>query len=496
LILTNLIFYSIGRKCLYLEDSFQLPNTTSFQPLISEGGGGGESPNSLTSPSPNISPGLGYASVILDLSHLFCNALRQPMVDDIVRTQARVILQSFEKAQVVTEMYFNTIYERMPVISKKRFLERLPSLLVNAPADFVTLCLCMLLIQQHPVGEDQSMQSSLYATVKSMVSLLESAGYLSLYAVQCRLLIAFYEIGHGIYPAASISIGACVKISRSIGIHRSKAFLLKDNIAKVEREEERRVWWAVVNLDRFASLYNGGAFLDAEDPKTGDLLPVDDQIWAENLLPEVFHTVNLTPSYDPSMGAFARECQVSHLAGQILRHVFDLPVDPETHESRGLQLEQTLLAFVIPMVKDHRDGVLCTAVGISSSALFMLFDSSQFQYQNDETRISYIINHLDVLSLRIAEYAARLFYDEKNIAYEFLSPFLPHALYQAAVMQFRLWKQTNELRYKEQCESLKTILMYYSRRWLVAEKYLRALQRISGDWPRGVPPPDEILYQP
>lgn len=171
------------------------------------------------------------------------------MVDEAVRTQAKEILKSFANAQVATESYFATIYKRMPIISKKRFCERLPSLLVDAPADFIALCLCMFLLQQHPLRESQNLQPALYVMIKNILSLLECSGYLSLHTVQCRLLVAFYEIGHGIYPAALISIGASARMSQALGITRNTRCIDCDT-TRMNGEEERRIWWAVVNLDR------------------------------------------------------------------------------------------------------------------------------------------------------------------------------------------------------------------------------------------------------
>jgi hypothetical protein len=93
------------------------------------------------------------------------------------------------------------------------------------------------------------MQSSLYITVKSVISLLESTNFLSLELVQCRLLVAFYEIGHGISPAASISIAAGARTARALGLNKQ---WVRPEFGghTIDAEEERRVWWAVFNLDR------------------------------------------------------------------------------------------------------------------------------------------------------------------------------------------------------------------------------------------------------
>jgi hypothetical protein len=154
----------------------------------------------------------------------------------------------------ISDAFFNSVSTRIPIISAKRFNERLPSLSLTTPADFTTLCMCMYLSQEPPALQTESMQSSLYVNIKSFVSLLEATSYESLEVVQCRLLLAVYEMGHNIYPAASISIGACARMARFIGLNKSSEQSLERESAKMYTEERRRVWWGVVNLDRSVCL--------------------------------------------------------------------------------------------------------------------------------------------------------------------------------------------------------------------------------------------------
>jgi len=94
------------------------------------------------------------------------------------------------------------------------------------------------------------MQSSLYVNVKSKISLLESTNYLSLMAIQARLLVTFYEMGYGITPAASISISACASSARAFGLNKKTFQNAATEDAQFRAEEEKRVWWAVIILDR------------------------------------------------------------------------------------------------------------------------------------------------------------------------------------------------------------------------------------------------------
>jgi hypothetical protein len=63
------------------------------------------------------------------------------------------------------------------------------------------------------------------------------------------LLIVLYEAGHGIYPAASISMASCARVARNLGLHKIRSKPLSEN--GDDLGEKRRTWWAIHNLDRY-----------------------------------------------------------------------------------------------------------------------------------------------------------------------------------------------------------------------------------------------------
>lgn len=79
------------------------------------------------------------------------------------------------------------------------------------------------------------------------------------------------------------------------------------------------------------------------------------------------------------------------------------------------------------------------------------------------------LSAVETLSTRIAQLSEHLpgvAQDETNRLT--LSPYLPYVLYQTAVTQDRLWKQRNEVIYKQRAETMMTILKHFSKRWGVA----------------------------
>jgi hypothetical protein len=103
---------------------------------------------------------------------------------------------------------------------------------------------------------------------------------------------------------------------------------------------------------------------------------------------------------------------------------------------------------------------------LTLSALFILHATS-FSEETVENQ-NRLYQVLEPISTRISEFSNRLFIQVELVELETLSPFVPYSLYQAAVVQLGLWKQTDSESYINAFESLKTILGHFKKRWLVA----------------------------
>lgn len=231
-----------------ISEAFELPPSTSVGPENASE----HSPQSTAGPTTRIS---AYSSLIdftVGIEPFRHDSLRQPTVDVIVQEQLLKVIGSRNYMHEVASEYFATISRRISIVSAERFFGRLPSIeSAKCAADFTALCLCMYLVSQVPRPHDRSMQSSLYVTSKSIISLLEATSYHSVEVVQCRLLIAFYEMGHGIYPAAAASIGACAKMAHYAGFNHCSVLSSAKDEREILVEEKRRTLWALHNLDRY-----------------------------------------------------------------------------------------------------------------------------------------------------------------------------------------------------------------------------------------------------
>jgi hypothetical protein len=242
--------WRVGRHCSYAEGSI-LENSDRTVPQMNAESVRSAPETSGPSTGSNLgsTQALAFESSAQDIEHVMLDSLRQPSVDLAVRSHAAQYLGTLEQVQVLSTDYFDHIWHRMPILSRKRFEQSLSTLAVNPRADFTALCLCIKLLQQPPSSQAhmQSMQSPLYISLKSTMSLFEATGYLTLEVVQCRIILTFYEVGHAIHSASYISIAACARAVRALGIGPKRSDIIADPL---EVEERKRAWWATFNLDR------------------------------------------------------------------------------------------------------------------------------------------------------------------------------------------------------------------------------------------------------
>jgi hypothetical protein len=79
------------------------------------------------------------------------------------------------------------------------------------------------------------------------------AGAMSCRLLQAQILLVLFEIGHAIYPAAYLSIGACARYGTALGVDaslRPDFQLQNSSIERLNIEERKRAWWMVLILDR------------------------------------------------------------------------------------------------------------------------------------------------------------------------------------------------------------------------------------------------------
>jgi hypothetical protein len=274
----------VGKSCVYEEDThpiLQKPTFLYIETLQSTPGATAQpileipslqyteahqrSPDAVTS-GPSIdtsthvsSSSLIFPSSITNVDPFRSEPLRQLTVDHaILKQSVNMLLSGVDNIKETAIKFFETLAIRQPIVSRERYLSTIAKSSQNSKADFLLLAMAIQLVLQNPGPKEQSMLSSRYITLKSCINLFESSGFLSLDFVQVRVLITIYEVGHGIHPGASISIAACARTARLLGLNK-KTFqkMQYGREAQIRAEEEKRIWWAIVKLDRYVVWHFG-----------------------------------------------------------------------------------------------------------------------------------------------------------------------------------------------------------------------------------------------
>lgn len=166
-----------------------------------------------------------------------------------IQIMVRQALGAFEEVERVCRLYFVSTHPKFPIISETKFYQKLPTLSSLQSIEFAILCLCITLVQQRP-SEDNARPSEhpRYRCAKMCLGYLEATGNFSIETIQCKLLIILYEMGHGIYPAASISMGSCARLARQFDFRNDPS---EGKFGTWESEKDA-AWWMAHNLDRYA----------------------------------------------------------------------------------------------------------------------------------------------------------------------------------------------------------------------------------------------------
>ncbi|CAF3465843.1 unnamed protein product [Fusarium graminearum] len=162
--------------------------------------------------------------------------------------------------------YASKVHIWLPMLSRKRLLDDGIESSEKTDVCHFVLLLCMKLCIEKP--NDVPSKSISYIAAKSLCAAAEQAGYLSLRLVQSLVLLTFYEICHGIQPAAFMTISKSARMGSLI-----------DTPTWTASEEARQTWWAMFVLDRYMLMDVNGLPFSVLDPATEELLPVNDIDW-------------------------------------------------------------------------------------------------------------------------------------------------------------------------------------------------------------------------
>jgi hypothetical protein len=168
--------------------------------------------------------------------------------------QTTNFISSEDAIRTLTQEYFQTVHQWLPIISRKQFHEFLICPPSARRIEIVLLLYCMKLIITFSENEEYDPKSPLYHAVKRLFDDVESLGIFSLQALQAKVLLTYYELGHAIYPAAYLAAGYCARYGIALGLHNEiSPATATMNLPFDEAEQKRRTWWAILILDRYVN---------------------------------------------------------------------------------------------------------------------------------------------------------------------------------------------------------------------------------------------------
>ncbi|KAL6900372.1 hypothetical protein GGI43DRAFT_383849 [Trichoderma evansii] len=368
--------------------------------------------------------------------------------------------------QAASDRFFKSVHMWMPIISKPRFSSTLLSRLTYKRAELYLLVLSMKLCSTR----GPTLDTALYETVKLFHFKLQTSGVLSVLVLQASVLIALYELGHAIYPGAFLSVGSCARYAVALGVDKS---ILSSSTSKtqwIEEEECRRIWWAILVLDRYLNLCDPQRHLMTPDAGLDSYLPANDASWDKGE-PDPDHVYTLGTANSYHLGLFARFAQAAHLLSQVLRHI------SERQSSETSQLRRTIFALVnvSNIEASMRRLEYCSQSAVCYSGIIALDDSFCDKLPQSAG------GHLSAESALISQATLHMISIFKTEVAEEIcdvaSPFLVHLVYKVASMHVRIAHKSPTPAGLENLDLLKHALKVVGGRWHCAYTYLSLLEK-------------------
>ncbi|KAJ4854256.1 fungal zn(2)-Cys(6) binuclear cluster domain-containing protein [Trichoderma breve] len=383
--------------------------------------------------------------------------------------------------------FFNGVHRWLPVLDEERFRGRLLGKTpAELPADVALLLLCMRLITSAPSESSRNgTRTDLHLAAKQGFLNLEMAGVLSVECLEAGLLISLYEINHAIYPSAFLSVGACTRYGQAMGFGGLNALRLRPPYNRSELEESRRLWWAVVLLDRYLNLGSPSRLASVHDPPDdGSMVVYDDETATANS----FGSGKLGRR---DQGCPALIAQATRLLGKVLWHTshnygseMGLEMGSEAQylelglslrqrqEKESSQLGRTIASLIDAAETEARkwEVPIEEQLMICYSSLFVLYNHNE-SCKGDHTQWDeQTLAAVDATRATVIRRCRNLLSDQTS-SLESISPFFVHCIYMVAILGQSETQTAAETR-----GVLVKALRRLERRWQAAGVYIEILE--------------------
>ncbi|KAL3457253.1 hypothetical protein BJX64DRAFT_20733 [Aspergillus heterothallicus] len=367
-----------------------------------------------------------------------------------VQSHVFAIVGDDEAIALSATRFFSTIHSWFPVINRDSYCTGLSRPRSKHSPDFSLLKLCVHLLGLYPTdGNMSSQMHGLYILATGLAASITAAGVSSLNLLQARILLSFFEIAHGMYTAAYISMGANMRAAAAMSpLPSQEAFDRLESSDAVE--DVHRVWGCLVTLDRYASLemakVPGPNELDSFDSEAQDLA-VNDLLRASCLLEEA------------------------------LIHVYK-PAPYDVKYDEAMPLIESLVMLRDSLGTNEKPALSCPATAICRSALIIMMENGHCLDHppgKDCSPLSIALLQADVEQFVTV---CKDFMEKASSSGSIDIPvFFVHTIGTAALMILRYLCDSSTTNAMSSVHALQRLLEAMSNRWLGASLYFEKIQR-------------------
>ncbi|GFG25991.1 hypothetical protein IFM61606_05954 [Aspergillus udagawae] len=370
--------------------------------------------------------------------------------------------------------YIRSIHPWFPIIAQT-LQDQLPPSWNEASLDYTLLALCISLLCTFPPpssgdGTLSELQSA-YLHAKSWIAVIEGLGITSFKIVQARTLITLFEVAHGFYPAAYISIGTTVRAADALKVHPdlypSSSSSTTD---ESEREEAVLIGWAIRILDRYITIQSG------HHPSLTRSLTKDVHDPNKTSWPTRLEKDTRSPLW-----RLSRTFEASTLLDNI-HNVLHNPTSEQAFnvEEIGLLVETSysLRTLLIEEVEDA-DEIYSGGLGLCDTGLLLAYENGTKARITDGqtfTCQSLATSSLNSILTTITDTVYPFVSGTRAIDLDRLPPFITFLVYKAAgLVTERMWMEFDSTEALRKLRILREFLKMVKARWLCCERYLGLL---------------------
>ncbi|OJJ69714.1 hypothetical protein ASPBRDRAFT_130970 [Aspergillus brasiliensis CBS 101740] len=370
--------------------------------------------------------------------------------------------------------YTKSIHPWFPIIPQT-LQDQLPEFWSEASLDCTLLALCITLLCTFPPssprdGTASGLQSA-YLQVKSWIAVIEGLGITSLKIVQARTLVTLFEVAHGFYPAAYISMGATVRAADALKIHPYSSPASSPSTTDDSKSGEAvLLGWAIRILDRYITIQSGHYSSLTRSLAKG----INDP----NKIP---WPTGLEKDTKSPLWQLSRMYEASTLLDNI-HNVLHNPTPEQAFnvEEIGLWVETSysLRTLLIEEVEDA-DQIYSGGLGLCHIGLLLAYENGtkvQITDGQSLTCQTLATSSLGTVLTTITDMVYPFVSGTQAIDFDRLPPFIAFLVYKtASLLTERIWMETDSSETLRKLRILRGFLKLVNARWLCCEYYLGLL---------------------